>query len=208
MELTNLNLPKTFSDLDQRLVSQELTQWSGAVNLLFVEDCILLIKRSDEMPSHKGQIGFFGGHKNSCETEPLVTAEREWSEESGLASYDIEYIGLHQPVRTSRNRMIIPAVGCYKKSLDQLFESIVSNGEWSNLVAVKINKIKEEHLWTSAQVLSGKDQFSFHFFPLIEDHTRYFHNDFAVPYTLWGASAKMILNFFKNPKLDDNFPLF
>lgn len=208
MELGTLSLPKTFTELDQRLESQDLTQWSGAVNFLFVEDYILLIKRSDEMPSHKGQIGFFGGHKANGEIEPLETAKREFTEESHLSGDSLDYLGLHQPVRTSHNRMIIPAVCKFNGSLDSFFEAVKSNGEWSNLVAVKISKINDPNLWTSAQALTKRGEFSFYFFPLIDRYSRYLNQDFAVPYTLWGASAKMILNFFKNPNLDDKFPLF
>ena len=205
MELSNLNLPLTFDELDQRLPSQDLTQWSGAVNFLFVEDRILLIKRSNEMPSHRGQIGFFGGHKTNSEVEPVQTAKREFTEESGINGDELEFLGLHQPVRTSHSRLIVPALCKYKGSVDQFLNKALSNGEWSDLVAVEIQALQKNNLWTKAQAYSASREFEFYFFPLLFEYSQYQNKDIAVPYTLWGASAKMILNFFKNPKLSDKF---
>ena len=46
--------------------------WSGAVNMVFVEDSILLIKRTDDMPSHKGQVGFLEGTSIMERSIPLL----------------------------------------------------------------------------------------------------------------------------------------
>ena len=36
------------------------------------------------MPSHKGQVGFMGGHKHEREDDPIQTALRELEEESSF----------------------------------------------------------------------------------------------------------------------------
>ncbi len=205
MELSNLKLPKTFEDYKNRLGLDDLAQWSGAVNFLFVEDRVVLIKRSNTMPSHRGQIAFFGGHKNPDETEPLETAKRELAEESEINLNKIQYFGLHEPVKTSRARMIIPALCRYEGTLEEFKVQVRSNGEWDNLVFVKLDALREKTLWTKGKANSLAGAYEVFFFPLLDEFSHYWQQNDNAPYTLWGASAKMILNFFKNPNLDDKF---
>ena len=157
------------------------------------------------MPSHRGQIAFFGGHKNPDETEPLETAKRELAEESEINLNKIEYFGLHEPVKTSRARMIIPALCRYEGTLEEFKVEVRSNGEWDNLVFVKLESLGEKSLWTKGKANSLAGAYEVFFFPLLEEFSHYWQQNDNAPYTLWGASAKMILNFFKNPNLDDKF---
>lgn len=192
VELSKLNLPKSIDDS-----GIEIAQWSGAVNFLFVEDTLAMIRRSDTMPSHKGQIGFMGGHKNQGEKEPLVTAAREFEEESGLSRELIYYHGIHQPVMTSRQKVIVPVIGEFQESKSYFLENVVSNGEWDNAILVDIASLKNQDYWCKANLKMDED-FDIYFFPLIEKFCQYKISDPNAPYTLWGASAKMIVNFFKN----------
>ena len=196
--ILNKPLAKNLAELSHITESPQLEQrWSGAVNMIFVEDCFLLIKRSDEMPSHKGQIGFLGGHKHIGEIEPQKTGFRELEEESGINSSDFEFLGLADPVYTSSKRAIIPIVSRYRFSKKQLIAEMKSNGEWSDFVMTKISYLRDPNNWQLAKMYS-KREFNVYFVSLTQCSSTYHptaerKND----YILWGATAKMIWNFFK-----------
>lgn len=173
------------------------TSWSGAVNMIFVEDCMLLIKRSDEMPSHKGQVGFLGGHKHRGELEPRVTGFRELEEESGIDSSEFEFMGLADPVYTSQKRVIIPVVSRYKLSKVDLITKMISNGEWSDFILTELSYLQNPQNWHLAKMYS-KREFNIYFVPLTQCSSTYHPTGAGIAdYLLWGATAKMIWNFFK-----------
>lgn len=172
--------------------------WSGAVNMIFVEDCFLFIKRADEMPSHKGQIGLLGGHKQHSELEPKVTAFRELEEESGIGASEFQFLGLSTPVITSGGRAIIPVVSRYLFSKDELINKMISNGEWSHFILVKRDYLQLTSNWQFAK-LYRKSEINIYFCPLTRSSSVY-RPELAdgLDHILWGATAKMVWNLFKN----------
>lgn len=202
--LENLKLPQNLIELSN-ITEQEypVDKWSGAVVFLVVENSLVLIKRSDTMPSHKGQIGFIGGHKKDGEIDPIVTAKREFFEESNIPSSKIECLGLIHPVWTAKRKIIIPVYAHYKGSADEFLGSVKSNGEWGNLVLVPLSFILNEDIWTRCN-LNGVERYSMYFAPLLFRSCRYLYSGAKDPYVLWGASAKMILNFFQKHMDSDN----
>ena len=71
----HLKIPKKLTQLSN-IIGEDypLDKWSGAVLFLVVEEKLVFIKRSETMPTHRGQIGFMGGHKLSDESNPFETA--------------------------------------------------------------------------------------------------------------------------------------
>lgn len=156
-----------------------------------------MIKRSDEMPTHKGQVGFMGGHKNAGEDNPFVTAKREFEEESGISASCLDLYGLGDPVLTSRRRMVIPVIGRVGMSQRDFFDQVQSNGEWENLLLVDYRQLQRAEFWQRGMVNDRRNDSVF-FFPLITQHTIFLNGaDSEDHCALWGASAKMIVNFFK-----------
>ena len=191
---------KELSDITQNHYIEQT--WSGAVNMVFVEDKILLIKRTDDMPSHKGQVGFLGGHKHAGETDPIVTAFRELHEESGIDSENFEFLGLLEPVTTNNKRLIIPVVSRYRHDKESLVDQMVSNGEWSHFILVESSFLADPANWQTARMWRHQ-QYTVFFVPLMKTQSLY-HPDILEEheYMLWGATAKMIWNFFKNNPQD------
>jgi 8-oxo-dGTP pyrophosphatase MutT (NUDIX family) len=77
-----------------------------------VEDYeVVYTLRSEDLPSHKGQVAFPGGKKSGDE-ELLQTALRESSEEIGIVPSDVEVIGCLDDVSTMAGQFVItPWVG-------------------------------------------------------------------------------------------------
>lgn len=178
--------------------TQDELRWSGAVNMIFVEDCFLFIKRTDEMPSHKGQVGLLGGHKHAGEVDPKHTAFRELEEESGILRKEFEYLGLSLPVMTTDGRAIIPVVSRYLNSKDELINKMISNGEWSHFILAELDYLKTTSNWQIAK-LHRKGEMNIYFCPLTRSSSVYRPELSTDPdHILWGATAKMVWNLFKN----------
>ena len=54
---------------------------------------VLLTQRTDDMPSHAGQIAFPGGRQQAEDADAVATALRETEEEVGLARSFVDVIG-------------------------------------------------------------------------------------------------------------------
>ena len=74
----------------------------AAVLILFGEDFlgpdtgpdVLLLRRSDGLPSHPGQVAFPGGAIDECDEGPVATALREATEEVGLDPTGVRPVAL------------------------------------------------------------------------------------------------------------------
>jgi 8-oxo-dGTP pyrophosphatase MutT (NUDIX family) len=186
--LKNLNLSQ----------KPEECKWSGAVNFLFVRDHVLLIKRSDQMPTHAGQIAFAGGHKTVSEMNPVDTAIRELAEETAIDSSQVEVIGLLEPVKTSTQSVIIPVVSYIDVEPKGLISKLVSNGEWDEALLVPIEYFRDETRWSFALSVRKSSEYRIKFCSIQEGSflsTNIESNNQS--HMLWGATAQMMWNFFK-----------
>ena len=176
----------------------EECKWSGAVNFLFVRDHILLIKRSEQMPTHAGQIAFAGGHKNDSEMDPIETALRELTEETAIDSSTVNTIGILDPVKTSTQSVIIPVVSHIDVDPCELITKLVSNGEWDEALLVPIEYFEDEARWSYALSVNATGEYKINFCAIQKG---YFLSTSSDPDTemhlLWGATAQMMWNFFK-----------
>jgi len=86
------------------------------------EPTVLLTQRSNDLPSHPGQISFPGGKVEPHDTDPLATALRETEEEIGLSRESIQPIGYLDNYRTGTNFNVVPVVALvrpgFRLSLD------------------------------------------------------------------------------------------
>ncbi|MBL0901503.1 MAG: CoA pyrophosphatase, partial [Reyranella sp.] len=72
---------------------------------------VLLTQRTEDMPSHAGQIAFPGGRRQAEDVDAIATALRETEEEVGLSREFIEVIGPVDHYRTGTGYEITPIVG-------------------------------------------------------------------------------------------------
>lgn len=155
------------------------------------------------MPTHAGQLGFVGGHRAIGEENPIDTALRELEEETGLCGVDIEVLGLIEAVHTSNNKLIIPVITYSSLDPHQLLRDIKSNGEWNDALLVPIEYLLRKEHWSFGLSMRGSNNYKIKFCPLIKGSFLSTQNSGKDEYLLWGATAKMIGNFFKYYSSDD-----
>ena len=72
---------------------------------------ILLTQRTEDMPSHAGQVAFPGGRRQDNDADAVATALRETEEEVGLDRKFVDVIGSYDLYRTGTGYEITPVVG-------------------------------------------------------------------------------------------------
>ncbi len=145
------------------------------------------------MPTHRGQVAFVGGHKQSGENDPWGVVTREFIEETQHSSSIIEFMGYLPVVMTARFQPIVPVVAKLKISGDEFLSSSQSNGEWSEIFSYPWHRLTQEHLWEFAW-RNGytRSPVMFH---AIGAGTFASPKGEAQAMLLWGATASMIWQF-------------
>ncbi len=187
-----------FHRIKQVLESQHTLaphEWKGVVLFLCNEEHVFLIKRSEQMPTHSGQVAFVGGHKHEHETDSWLVALREFEEETHHSGDVIEFLGYLHPVMTARSQPILPVMAHLKISTTEFLKDIKSNGEWDDIIAYPWAELIEESNWEFAWRHSlSSVPVMFHtirpktFLP-IEKNVK--------SHILWGATASIIWNFLR-----------
>jgi 8-oxo-dGTP pyrophosphatase MutT (NUDIX family) len=74
------------------------------------EVSVVLARRTERVPHHKGQVCFPGGSRDPGDRDLLATALREAEEELGIRPGDVELLGSMEPVPTVTGFFIKPFV--------------------------------------------------------------------------------------------------
>ncbi|HLW57339.1 MAG TPA: NUDIX domain-containing protein [Bacteriovoracaceae bacterium] len=179
-------LLKNLVNPEPQLADQE---WSGAVVFLCTSREVFFIMRSLDMPTHKGQVGFFGGHKKTGET-PFEAALREFREETSLSTEMIEPLGALRPVITSSGKPFVPIVCYFPGDFSDVLNNAKSNGEWSDVFIYPWEQLCEASRW-SMGLSHGLTTFPVLFHTLRRPYlqSKFPHSE---SYQLWGATALMV----------------
>lgn len=137
--------------------------------LIYKEKEILFIKRSNDMPTHKGHIAFPGGKKEKKDLNIVDTAIREAAEELLIDKNDVEPLGILKPVDTIEFKYHVFPVLCNLKRKPESF----NEGEVQDLFFVPIDELSNQQNWRFRGIYPNDWIFK------IRDET------------LWGATAKM-----------------
>lgn len=178
-----------------KLLSQPLTgpYWPDEANqferasILFLiapsvqGPCLLITKRSENLSSHKGQYSFPGGVQDLGESS-IQTALRELSEETGISSAEVDWIGSLPEVWTPTGYRVACEVGLLKLSVES--------------VVLKLNpaEVSEAH-WIKFEDLMNPDFFSTEKREWKERSFETFVYSIG-PHRIWGLTAGVIRLFF------------
>lgn len=138
---------------------------------------VLLTQRTEDMPSHAGQIAFPGGRRQAEDIDATATALRETEEEVGLTRDFIEVIGSIDQYRTGTGYEITPIVGIVTPGFTQRADP----REVADVFEVPLDHfLDERNHRIDSRVWQGRER---HYY--------------AMPYGeryIWGATAGMLKN--------------
>jgi 8-oxo-dGTP pyrophosphatase MutT (NUDIX family) len=140
---------------------------------------LLFTLRSDDLPSHKGQVSFPGGKTHDEDVNLLETALREAQEEVGIVPQDVEILGCLDDVSTMANQYIItPFVGL----LPAGYEFTPNPAEVTDIFTLSVADLENpHHRITENRSFDGVD----YEISLIT----------AGPHGIWGATHRITENF-------------
>jgi len=124
------SLPRAIGGLLPKIPSWEeissVTRASAVLMLLIPPDQgrlhsrIVFIRRSSQVRSHRGQIGFPGGRREPLDTSPSQTALRETHEEIGIDPELVTVLGMLPKAKSLDGMPVVPIIGVAPLSLDDL----------------------------------------------------------------------------------------
>ncbi|MEK6706989.1 MAG: CoA pyrophosphatase [Bdellovibrionota bacterium] len=158
----------------------------AAVLMLFGSDgklelpSLLLVKRTDLVETHKGQMAFPGGVIDKEDESPVAAALRETHEEVGLKPSDINVIGQMPGIWTVTGFWITPVVGYLTRPLQGL-EIITNPVEVAETVWIPLSVLMEDGIYRSENLaIRGKNYV--------------IHSYRVKNYFIWGATGAIIKN--------------
>jgi 8-oxo-dGTP pyrophosphatase MutT (NUDIX family) len=190
-ESLNKNPPifnSIFENSNELITSKLNTEYNGRI---FKHSAILLILkkindhyhiiltvRSNEMPSHAGQISFPGGKVDLKDKTLTDTAIREAGEEIGIQNHELEIMGYLDICMTGTDYLIAPVIAL---SNDK-FEPIIDKREVSSIFTIPLSFINNiNNLELHAKVFNGvkREFFVYNY----------------MDYVIWGATARILKDF-------------
>jgi len=138
---------------------------------------VLLTQRTDDMPSHAGQIAFPGGRCQAEDRDAADTALREAEEEVGLERRFVDVLGPVDRYRTGTGFEITPIVGLVTPG----FATRADPREVADVFEVPLGHfLDERNHRIDSRVWQGRER-------------RYYAMPFGDRY-IWGATAGMLKN--------------
>ncbi len=142
------------------------------------EPSILLTKRSDDMPTHAGQISFPGGRVHAGDASLVETALRELEEETGIGREFVTVAGFLDPYETVNSGfMILPVVGFVREG----FTLHVNANEVAEIFEAPLEYLCDPKNRSRMSVERQGVMREFHTIPF-------------AGHTIWGATAEIIVN--------------
>lgn len=139
---------------------------------------VLFTKRADHLSDHPGQMSFPGGGREPEDDSLLRTALREANEEIGLDPRAANVVGRLDDIRTVSHYSVRPFV---TRIPDRSYQP--SDEEVAEIVVLAVDELTDLDNYESER----------------RDHPHYgdirLHFFYADGYTVWGATARMLVQF-------------
>ena len=138
---------------------------------------VLLTQRTEDMPSHAGQVAFPGGRRDERDVDAADTALREAEEEVGLARHFVDVVGAVDLYRTGTGFEITPVVGIVTPG----FTTRADPREVADVFEVPLSHFLDaQNHRIDSRIFQGRER-----------------RFYAMPYGdryIWGATAGMLKN--------------
>jgi 8-oxo-dGTP pyrophosphatase MutT (NUDIX family) len=140
---------------------------------------VLFTRRTDKVESHKGQVSFPGGASDEGETLPEQTALREAEEEIGMRPADVRILGRLSQLITISSFRVSPIVGV----IPWPYAFKVAGVEVARVFTIPLDWLaNRNNFWEFSLRESERSLIAYHPFD---------------GELLWGATARMTVNFLK-----------
>ena len=144
---------------------------------------ILFIKRTNLVKHHKGEISYPGGTKEQSDRNLRDTLLREINEELGISSSQIDILGYIDEQITLTNFLVRPYIGY----LMPPFELNLNKFEIADVIYIPISHLINQ---ISHEEVIMRDR-----------NAMILYTYYYGKYTIWGATARILHNFFDIIKL-------
>ena len=138
---------------------------------------LVLTKRADHLPTHKGQIAFPGGRVDSRDADPIQTALRECQEEIGIDPDCVIVLGRLDEFTAGYGLVVTPVVGV----IPERCEFRLDPGETTAVASVPVRSFLEQANFLQDAHLSPSGHPSYHFY--------------VNGWDVWGVTARIIVQF-------------
>ncbi len=139
---------------------------------------LILTRRTEDLPTHAGQVAFPGGLVEAGEEDPVRTALREAEEEIGLAPAAVEVLGLLDDFPTRTDTVAVTPVAGVLRALPALRPRAA---EVARIFDIPVAELMQEDRWTFREEnRAGRRLWVYYFLHEGE--------------TLWGLSARIVLH--------------
>jgi len=152
---------------------------------------LLLTRRTEDLPTHAGQVAFPGGLVEAGEDDPVRTALREAQEEIGLPPRSVEVLGLLDDFPTRTDSVAVTPIAGVLRSVPPLQARAA---EVARIFDVPVAELMQPDRWTSREeTRAGRRLWVYYFLHEGE--------------TLWGLSARIVLHLLEVSALGSPVPL-
>jgi 8-oxo-dGTP pyrophosphatase MutT (NUDIX family) len=138
---------------------------------------LVLTRRADHLPTHKGQIAFPGGRVDPRDADATETALRECYEEIGIGPDCVRVLGRLDEFTAGYGLVVTPIVGV----IPERCEFRLDPAETTDVASVPISSLMAQANFVRDAQLSPGGHPSYHFYV----------NDWDV----WGVTARIIVQF-------------
>jgi len=139
---------------------------------------LVLTKRGDNMPTHKGQIAFPGGRAHPGDANWVATALRESHEEIGVVPEHVRVLGRLDEFTAGYGIVVTPVVGVNPAQVDFGLDLAQTRA----IASVPIRSLMEPGAYVKNAHLSPGGHPSYHF---------YVNNGWDI----WGVTARILVQF-------------
>jgi 8-oxo-dGTP pyrophosphatase MutT (NUDIX family) len=140
-------------------------------------DYIVLTKRADHLPTHKGQIAFPGGRVDAGDADIFDTALRESQEEIGIEPERVRILGRLDEFTAGYGLVVTPVIGLIPSHC----EFRLDPAETTAVASVPIRALMEKPHFAFDDRLSPGGHPSYHFY--------------VNGWDVWGVTARILVQF-------------